>query len=278
MKLNNFSKIIIVILIGATTIIGLSGLIFIKPTTKVDAPQNVTQNNQQDIKNNNLTSPTMNKINITTEDGKKIVGNYYQPSEEIKGWVLYLHMMPATKESYSELASRLQMVKYVGLAIDLRGHGESQDGPDGYKKYSLKETMNSIKDIVAAIDFLKKQGASLNQIYIVGASIGANLAIEYASQYNEIKKIVALSPGTNYYGIKAGELVKNFNANQKLFIVGSKDDTNVPGDDLQIQKISKNYPYKDNIIVNIYETGGHGTDILKSNPDVEDNIVEFLVD
>jgi len=195
MKLGKFGKVVVVILIGTMTIIGLSGLIFLIPNNTSTPKQPQQKNN---IIKNTLTKPTMNKVNITTSDGVKIIGNYYQPAGIIKGFVLYVHMMPATKESYNELATRIQRVGYAGLSIDLRGHGESQGGPKGYLTQTNKQTQNSINDIEASIEFLKKHGATNSNISIVGASIGANLAIEYASQNNLIERIVALSPGLDY--------------------------------------------------------------------------------
>lgn len=272
MKLNKIGKVIVVVLIGAMTIIGLSNVIFLVP----DSSSNNDVKNE-DNSSNVLSNPKMDKVNIKTSDNVNIVGDYYQPSGEIKGWVLYLHMMPATKESYSNLATRLQRVGYAGLAIDLRGHGESDDGPDGYKSFSEKEHQNSIEDVISSIEFLKDNGATEDKISIVGASIGANLAIQYGSQDNDIEKIVALSPGINYYGIMAIDLVKKFNNTQSLFMAGSKDDPNVPGDASQILSIESSYPYRDSVQTEIYERGGHGTDIMGSQQDLEDKVVAFIV-
>lgn len=273
MKLSKPVRIIVVAIVGLMTIVGLSGLIFIVPSNSPQTQQQPKENKTKNI----LTKSTMNKVNLVTSDGVKIAGNFYQPAGEVKGFVLYLHMMPATKESYNEIATRLQRVGYAGLSIDLRGHGESQGGTKGYLTYTTSEQQASIKDVRSAIEFLKKHGATDSDISIIGASIGANLAIEYAAQNNSIERIVALSPGLDYYGIKAGELVKKFSQNQSLLIAGSKDDTNVPDDYKQIQDIKTDYPNKNTIQVKIYDKGGHGTDIMKNNQELEDNIVAFIV-
>ena len=272
MKLNKIGKVIVVVLIGAMTIIGLSNVIFLVPDNSGN-----TDTKNEDVNNNALLNPKMDKVNIKTSDDVNVVGNYYQPSGEIKGWVLYLHMMPATKESYSNLATRLQRVGYAGLAIDLRGHGESENGPDGYKSFSNEEHQNSIEDVISSIEFLKSHGAKEDKISIIGASIGANLAIQYSSQNNEIEKIVALSPGINYHGIITIDLVNKFSDAQSLFMIGSEDDSNVPGNVSEILSIEASYSYKDSVNVRIFEEGEHGTDIMESHQELEDEVVAFIV-
>ena len=42
-----------------------------------------------------------------------------------KGYLVLLHMMPATKESWDTFAKKMQREGYASVAIDLRGHGES---------------------------------------------------------------------------------------------------------------------------------------------------------
>lgn len=266
MKLNKWASITLVFLIGAMTVIGLSGLIFLVPHESAQKKETLNNYNQKE---------NMENITIQTSDGVTLNGDYYTPNGQTKGWVLYLHMMSSTKESYAQIAKRMQRVGFAGLSIDLRGHGKSQDGPDGYKTFSDKQHQNSINDVIASINFLKEHGAEDSLISIVGASIGANLAIDYASINNLISNVVVLSPGLNYHGIRADIDIKKLNKEQNILLVGSKDDSNVNEDYKQIDILKKTSGAKSE--VKIYDNGGHGTDILEKHPDLEDNIVGFIV-
>ena len=65
------------------------------------------------------------------------------------------------------------------LAIDLRGHGESGGG----------EVAESFLDVQAALAWLKKEtGLPLGQTIVIGASIGANLAIQAAAAHADIRR------------------------------------------------------------------------------------------
>ena len=69
------------------------------------------------------------EIAITASDGVEIVADFYD-SNSTSG-VLLVHMMPATKESWNAFAQQLQKNNFKALAIDLRGHGKTEFGPNG---------------------------------------------------------------------------------------------------------------------------------------------------
>ena len=79
----------------------------------------------------------MMRVVLTTSGAVTIVGNYYKGSAD-RG-ALLVHMMPATKESWGAFARVLEKQGYHVLAIDMRGHGESDGGPVGYKNFSDEE-------------------------------------------------------------------------------------------------------------------------------------------
>ncbi len=263
MKLGKGARIILVVVIASMVIVGLSNLIFLVP----QQPSPQSPSTSQD---------TMQFVELTAPDGANLMGDYYI-SANPRGWVVYLHMMSGTRESYRPLASRLTRVGWGGIAIDLRGHGESQGGPDGYQSFSASEHRGSLKDIDLAIDFLVSQGVDRSSIVLVGASIGANLSLAYAAAHPEMSRIVALSPGTDYHGLKAGESIAGLLSSQKVLLVASQDDQNVVNNAEQVNQIASAAPADVVNSVIIVPVGGHGTDIVDNNPNVEDKVVEFIV-
>ena len=234
----------------------------------------------------------MRKIFLTTKDGLKIAANLY-PSEQPTGWIVFSHMMPAAKESWNDLAELFKGAGYESVAVDLRGHGESVSGlmarsrldSQGetlpflnYRNFSDAEHQKSIFDLEAAADFLiKERKAAAGKISFVGASIGANLSLQYISEHPEFKTAVLLSPGLDYRGVKTEPLAKNLKAGQRVFFVSAKDDVRSGGDNAEEnQKLYDLTPTGVGKQIKIYETGGHGMDILKSHPDLAELIKDFI--
>ena len=126
-------------------------------------------------------------------------------------------MMPANKSSWRVFAPKLSERGLHVLAIDLRGHGSSGGGPDGYLQFTDQEHEESVLDIAVAVDFLIQKGVDKDKIILIGASIGANLAIAYMALHREIKSGVLLSAGTKYRGVDALHAIKSIIPPQRLF-------------------------------------------------------------
>ncbi len=204
------------------------------------------------------------EITIAASDGVKIAADFYD-SNSTSG-VLLVHMMPAAKESWNAFAQQLQKNNFKALAIDLRGHGKSEFGPNGFLDFTDAEHQKGIKDVEAGIKFLREQGAG--KISIVGASIGANLALQFADK-NEIASVVLLSPGLNYRGVDVSEISSP--ATKNIFLVASKDDEYSAESS---QQIFQNLTISGKKI-KIYERAGHGTNMF-SEKDLAGLILEWL--
>lgn len=217
------------------------------------------------------------KINLTAPDGPKISADFYDASEP-KSWLLLVHMMPAVKESWGEFVKEMQKFGYASLAIDLRGHGESEGGPDGYQKFSDTEHRASIQDLEAGWEFLKSKGAIPEKSAVIGASIGANLGLQFLATHPEISGGVLLSPG-NYKGMNSAQLVKKLSENQKIIFVASKLDERSGGNNVE-----DNRRYYDlasqvgNRHLIIFDGAGHGTDLflLEKEYNLTEAIKKFL--
>lgn len=167
------------------------------------------------------------KTTFRTADGVTIIGNLYKKKEG-GPWALLLHMMPATKESWEGLAVRLAEAGFTVLAIDERGHGESvvsDRGPLDYELFTEREQQEKIRDVEAAVRWLvKTQGAKESRLAVVGASIGANLAVSFAAKHRPATTVVALSPGIAYHGVNTETAIYELAAEQKLYLAASDDD------------------------------------------------------
>ncbi|MBI3335734.1 MAG: alpha/beta fold hydrolase [Candidatus Portnoybacteria bacterium] len=215
-------------------------------------------------------------VKFTTADGVEIVGKYYAPELTPLGVVLFLHMMPVTKESWDSSARALQQARVASLAIDLRGHGESvkkgQEQLD-YQKFNDAQHQATRLDVEAALSWLQKdQQFSLDTVTIVGASIGANLALQALYEHPEVKKAAALSPGLHYRGIEPLPMVENLKLDQAVLYATSKDD----GDNTKETEALYNAT-KAQKQWKIYDAAGHGTTMLERTDDLLPSIIEFIL-
>ena len=213
----------------------------------------------------------MNKITLQTTDNIKIIGNHFSVKLPSPGISLF-HMMPAAKDSFNLFSKKLQQSGTGVLAIDLRGHGESQGGPEGYKKFTDQQHQNSINDVKAAIDFQEKEGHS--PLFVGGASIGANLSLQIIAEDPRVKKAILLSPGLNYRGIEALLWARRVSKEKAVFIVSAKDDVRSGSNAEQSELIFNSLNCKKEM--QIFTTGGHGTDILSAHPEFMEELVEWL--
>ncbi|MDO8584655.1 MAG: alpha/beta fold hydrolase [bacterium] len=211
-------------------------------------------------------------VTIKTLDGIDIAGTFYDVPDP-KGGVVFLHMMPAVKDSWDELALRFAGEGYLALAIDLRGHGESEGGPNGYTKYTDEEHQKSILDVDAAVKYLLAKGVAVDRVVLMGASIGANLALKYIADHPDFKTAILLSAGSNYRGIMTLPAAEALKPAARMFFVTSRDD-NSNSD--ETQKIFSSIPKDVEKRLHIYEHAGHGTNMLGKEPKLTGLIMEFV--
>jgi pimeloyl-ACP methyl ester carboxylesterase len=203
----------------------------------------------------------MQKISYTVDNGRiTIVGNYWEGTHDRA--MILLHMMPATKESWSEVAEQFHQQGYDVVAIDLRGHGESSGD---YTRFNETEHRASIRDVEGARVWLMNHGVIPGTISIAGASIGANLALEFLVAHPESKAAVCISAGLNYQGIETLPLVRRLAVDQRVLFIVAKDDPRVKGAHEQTATLFDATAADKEL--KVFETGGHGTDIFKAHPE-----------
>ncbi len=211
----------------------------------------------------------MEKISFQTDDGVTIVGNLWKGGGDA---ILLLHMLPATKESWNDFAEELYNEGYTVLAIDLRGHGESVKQRDtmlNYKTFTDEQHQESIIDVRTAVSYLKEKGAS--SVAVAGASIGANLALQYQAEDPDIKKTILLSAGLDYRGVETESAAAALRSDQEVYYVaGSFDGDTAETAQILSEKMAGESEVK------IYDTTAHGTDLLAGDADLSKELIAWL--
>lgn len=212
------------------------------------------------------------RVVLNTADGISIIGDYYEGGSDRA--VLLLHMMPATRASWTAFANQLVESSFSAFAIDLRGHGESIAGPEGkildYKEFQDADHGRSIEDLDAAVAYLRET-RGMKHIAIAGASIGANLAYVYAAAHPEIGSIVLLSPGLTYHGVNAQKATQNFTVTQRAYFMASADDEYSAA---STKELYEAFPGEKEF--QLFDDAGHGTTMLERKPEFLKTLAEWL--
>lgn len=124
-----------------------------------------------------------------TNDGIEIFSQYWQPTENIKGVIIFIHGLGEHSGRYSQLAGKFSKEGYVFFTCDLRGSGKS-GGKRGHTP--------AYECLMADIDYLlkeaKKRFPGQGQ-FLYGHSLGGNLVLNYSLRHNpSLKGVIATSP------------------------------------------------------------------------------------
>ncbi len=217
----------------------------------------------------------MERTQFQTHDGVTIIGDAYRPATPPRGAVLLIPMMPARRSSWQPFATKLAEIGYFALVIDLRGHGDSLHQGEqtlDYQTFSDAEHQASREDVLAAVEWLKDhEQFPAYQIGFVGASIGANLALEALANSAQATWAVLLSPGLNYHGLETKPLIERLTAPKRLYLAASTDDLYSFQSLEQLVTVTT-LPITTKILVN----AGHGTAMFDNQPSFIDEVINWI--
>lgn len=217
------------------------------------------------------------RITYVTNDGVTIVGNWVTSPTTI-GAAILLHQYPSTRQSWGDIQRILATRGIASLAIDLRGHGESIKGPDGiqldYQVFKNEEHASSIHDVRGAYEWIQTRGIERDRIVAVGASIGANLALNFLSEEPHMPAAAAISPGEEYHGVNTFENAEYISPHQSVWIVSSSDDEKSY---IASEQLDKMIVSEQKVFERLKEAG-HGMDVFTKNPKLMEQMADWLRD
>jgi alpha-beta hydrolase superfamily lysophospholipase len=204
------------------------------------------------------------RVSFRTEDGVTIAAVWYEPSVRPAPAVVLVHMLQRSKRDWEGLASRLAGAGIGALAIDLRGHGDSQVPASIGSGYP-----EMVKDVEAARKFLAMRSDVMpSRIGIAGASIGANLAALAAAD-GGFASVALLSPSLDYRGLRIEAAVRKYGS-KPMLLVSSDDDPYARRSALDLQKTGASRELLSLV------GAGHGTNMLSRSYELPQVLVGFF--
>lgn len=157
------------------------------------------------------------RVSFPSADGVALAGEFYEAAARPSPAVLLVHMLSRNRGDWGGLPDRLRDAGITALTIDLRGHGQSSG--------SAQELPAMIQDVRAAAQWLAtRPNVRGDQIAIVGASLGASLALLAAVDVPQVRAIALLSPSLDYRGLRTDTgLIKRLGS-RSIWLAASDQD------------------------------------------------------
>jgi len=209
---------------------------------------------------------------LQTSDGWRVAAWYWAPAGAKAPGVILLHMRGKDKSSWGDMPNKLMAEGYAVIAIDLRGHGETLDPQGrqvGLNALTEADYQAMLNDVAAAHTFLAGQDSvDGDRVALIGASIGANLAIMYAASDKRVRTVVALSPGLDYFGLKPLDYLEGYDR-RALYLIASEGDKAAYEACLAI----KDATAADPVSFRPFSGRDHGTNLLSANEGLDATII-----
>jgi dienelactone hydrolase len=209
-------------------------------------------------------------VTIRSDDGVALAATFYEAPRQPAPAVILLHMQTRSRDDWQAFAHRLADSGIHALAIDFRGHGGSAAGPAGND--GQPNLSRLVLDVQAARNYLagRPEAVRGSSIGILGASIGANVAILHAAGDPSIRSLALLSPGLDYRSLRTEAALRKYGTRPALLVAG--------GDDPYALRSVRELAKAGEGLREVKTLGpaGHGTVMLSRDPDLERALVDWF--
>ena len=217
---------------------------------------------------------TEEAVMLHSSSGYAVAGVHYVLEDKPGPAILLLHDIGG---DHTQWNGYLDILERAGinsvLAIDLRGHGDSDlrvtpgsVTPDSQKvnwrDFSEGDFADLVGDFQVAWDYLRTARATdSTRMAVMGSVAGANYAAVFSADNPEVRSLVLLSPGVVYRGVESLKAIQAYGQRPVLF-AASKEDRYSAGSCRTLKENSDGRPAH----LEILEGSGRGVDLIDYNP------------
>jgi len=139
------------------------------------------------------------EVNFKTEDGLNLFGWYFNAPKKSGKAIILSHDGDGNMGDLIELAGQFVSAGYNVLTYDYRGYGKSDDFKINTKFYIYAQF---VKDLEAAIEFVRVRKSGITTVHLYGQGIGAGLSLSVGADKKRVTKVIADSPYTTLLDIQ----------------------------------------------------------------------------
>jgi pimeloyl-ACP methyl ester carboxylesterase len=221
----------------------------------------------EEIKDAAVTSEILKgeDISLLTADNVQLAAGFYPPVS-LNGEsrvLLLLHEAYRDRSVWNDFIIAAQEEGFAVIALDLRGHGGSMGGKTFDQ--AMEQDVDAVLDWVSASPDLNEE-----RVAIVGASLGANLALRAGARHPQINSLALLSPGMNYWEIGIESAMTEY-GRRPVLLVASEGDGYAARSVYRLNEIGPGY---DKMV--IYSGTAHGTQLIRRQPDLIPIILDWF--
>lgn len=170
-------------------------------------------------------------ISFFSKDGILITADLYITNDTLP-YVILCHQAESSRGEYLETALKFGKFGYNCIAIDMRSGGEmntikNETSVNAKAKGRSTTYLDAAQDITAAIDYAYE--LSKKKVVLVGSSYSASLVMKIAVDNNDVKAVIAFSPG-EYFGEKYSLKDSVKTLTKPLFVTSSKPESEKVGE------------------------------------------------
>lgn len=163
-------------------------------------------------------------VEFVTQDGWNIAA-VYKPAKSEEKTVLLLHDVSKSHADFTTFADKIASKGLGYLALDLRGHGKSMN-KGAYSSFAKEGVDNDynkmVRDVNAAMEYLKSKGVAEEEVFLVGAGMGANVAAKAASFWPSVNGVALITPVTNFRDVLPIAALRVYKGH--VFVAAAADD------------------------------------------------------
>ncbi len=192
--------------------------------------------------------------------------------------VILLHALGGGQGDWEQLPARLVHEGYAVLAVDQRGHGKSAQPGQSWRGFKSKEWQRFSADTIRMMAFFDESEdypqVDASRVGLIGASIGANVALITSARDNatehRVQAVVTLSAGLKYKGLEVTKSIYRYK--NPLMMIASQNDKYAFESTQMLNRLHTGVKS-----IKLYKNIGHGTDMIRFFPELQTEIVQWLV-
>ncbi len=236
------------------------------------ASQNISQNvtpQQQNVSQN--TTPPSSEISYDS-DGWIIYGSLYPSIGTPTKLIILIPGLGTPRDQYPQdfvLGLHDAVPDALILAIDPKGHGKSTN-LGTWQDFTYPLFVDLHDDVTDGQAYVFSKFPTVNETYVVGASMGSTSAILAAGVDKNITKVAMVSPGIGFNNVDTTASVGNYS--NPLLVIASSGDTYSLNSAYEISSM------KPQASMVIYPGSYHGTALFAGTQGENVTLSQLLID